>query len=316
MYDPELSAVIHAAFLRLQDRALAAGPTLGEKIVQWIHSVTKTDRPEEAFMSPGSFPMLLLPWYAERSLRPEPEPAFQTSLVYSTVNGYFYIRLIDNLMDGHGEEKLTLLPALNFFHSQFQSPYQQYFPYDHPFWEFFRATWLHSAEVTLRDAELVQIDRDLFVEVSAQKTCAARIPIAAVFMHYGQPGRLEDWLRFADLFGCWHQMWNDLFDWVKDMQHATQTYFLSEAGRGKRPDEALVDWVIREGFDWGLAILDDWMVDMQELAGELGSSQLQDYLAERQISLSEQKARIIQNLEGSEKLLAALKRAVEGNQKQ
>jgi hypothetical protein len=311
MDDPELSTITREAFLRLHTRALDAGPVLGQRINRWIRDVFKTDQPEEAFKNPISFPMLLLPWYAELSLHPEAEPAFQTDLVYSTVNGYYYIRLMDNLMDGHGEEPSTILPVLNFFHTQFQSPYQQYFKFDHPFWEFFNTTWLHSAEVTLRDADLVQINRDVFIEVCAQKTCAAKIPIAAVFLRYERCASMAGWMRFVDLFGCWHQMWNDLFDWVKDMQYETQTYFLSEARRRKRPEEALFDWVIREGFDWGLAVLDEWMLELQAMASDLESPRLKNYLTERKTLLSKQKAGIIQSLEQSEEFLVSLKKALE-----
>jgi len=307
MYDPKLSAIIREAFLRLQVLMLETGPTLGQRISHWTRTVTKADHPEEAFKSPGSFPMLLFPWYAEQSLHPEPDSAFQADLVYSTVNGYFYIRLMDNLMDGHGEEGLDLMPALGFFHTQFQNPFLRYFKHDHLFWEFFNSTWLHSAEVTLRDAGLAQIDRALFEEVSAQKTCAAKIPIAAVFYRNEQLARMERWMNFVDLFGRWHQMWNDLFDWVKDTQYRTETYFLSEARRRMGPDEPLVDWVIREGFEWGMTVLDGWMAEMQRLVGELECPQLDDYLTERKIMLSNQEAGISQALEKSEKWLASLK---------
>jgi len=69
MYDPRLSAIIDEAFLHLQARTLAAGPILGDRINQWIHEVTKADHPGDSFMSPGSFPMLLLPWFVEQTLQ-------------------------------------------------------------------------------------------------------------------------------------------------------------------------------------------------------------------------------------------------------
>jgi hypothetical protein len=311
MYDPEISALITQAFRRLQSQAEAAGPYLGIQLIQWMQAVSKSDRPEEAFKSPGSFPMLLLPWMAEQSLQAATDEEFQISLISSTASGYFYIRLMDNLMDRHGEEKLSFLPALNFFHSQFQSPYQKFFPYDHAFWNFFHRTWLYSAEVTLRDAELSDIDQETFEVICAQKTCAAKIPVAAVFLYHGQPGPMEDWLRFTDLFGRWHQMWNDIFTWFKDFQYSTHTYFLSEASRRKQPDEPLVDWVMREGFAWGLGLLDGWMAELQAQAVKIGSPSLQGYLVERQRTLAAQKAGVYQRMEGSAKLLASLRKAIQ-----
>ncbi len=311
MYDPALSAIIHQAFQRLQSAAQAVGPLLGQRILTWMQTVTAPGGPEQAFKSPGSFPMLLLPWFAEQSLHRDPDPDFQSHLVYSTAGGYLFIRLMDNLMDGHGEEQHDLLPAFAFFHTCFQSPYQAYFSYQHPFWEFFNRTWMHSAEATLEDSELKQIDLDLFLKISAHKTCAAKIPLAAVFWRYEQPDAMENWLRFVELFGRWHQMWNDLFGWVKDLQYGTQTYFLSEARRSMRQDEALADWVIREGFERGLATLDEWMNAMQAQAAELGSPPLLDYLHERQLLVFKQKTAVLQTMHATAGLLAGMKQVLQ-----
>ena len=310
MYAPELDAVVDQAYERLHSQARGAGAFLGDQIVQWIQDVYPVDRPQDALKSPRSDPMILLPWYAERSLHPEMDLDFQSDLVYSTVSGYYYIRLMDNLMDGHGDESLSLLPALSFFHTQFHSPYQRYFKHEHPFWDYFSRTWLHSAEVTMRDAQLAEIDRSTFEQVSAQKSSAAKIPLAAVFYRYKQTHRIETWSLFVDQFGCWHQMWNDIFSWVKDTRGETQTYFLSEANRRKRDHEPIIDWVIREGFDWGMGLLDEWMEEMYSTAVVLESPQLLDYLDERKRLLSEQKSQSIQSLDQIGKLLFGFKRAL------
>ena len=310
MYDPELGEIIAQAFDRLRNQLKEAGPYLHQRISDWMLEYFKTDHPEEAFKSPQSFPVLLLPWFAEKKLTIQPDAGFQSDLVYSTVNGYCYIRFIDNLMDGHRQQDLKLLPALNFFHTQFQSPYLRYFGCDHPFWERFTSTWLHSAEVTLRDAELKEIDFDTFVKVCAQKTTAAKIPLMAVCYRYESPAQIQDWERWIDLFGCWHQMWNDIFDWVKDTRQTTLTYFLSEAERRRKTYEPVVDWVIREGFDWGMGLLDSWMLQLKDLAHQVGSPELELYLVERSKVLENQKARTFEKLEELEKLLTTLKRAL------
>ena len=312
MYDPNISVIISNAFVRLNTEAHKIGFFFGKQINNWIQHAYGTDKPEEAFMNPSAFPILLLPWFAETSLHAEPIGAFQSDLIYSTINGYSYIRLIDNVMDGHGKQEVTFLPVLNFFHTKFQSQYLKYFRHNHSFWDYFNAVWFHSAEVTLRDTQLEEIDKDLFVEVSAQKTCAAKIPIAAVFYHYDCPECVEDWERFLDLFGCWHQMWNDIFSWVKDTRYETQTYFLSEANRSKRPGEPVIDWVIREGFNWGLEVLELWMDELELVAGDLNSSLLVGYLDDRRRTLSGQKAEALHGLKQMENLLDGLKNAFDG----
>ena len=137
MYKHDHKSVIRQAFLRMQDDARTSGSILGERIIDWIQAVYNTERPEDAFMNPEAFPLLLLPWYAESSINSEPDRVFQSDLVYSTLNGYYYIRFIDNLMDGHDPETLPDLPILNFFSTNFQSPYYKYFKDDHQFWKYF-----------------------------------------------------------------------------------------------------------------------------------------------------------------------------------
>src|SRR6185369_11102253 len=120
------------------------------------------------------FPLLRLPWWLEKTLRPQPVLTFQADLVYSSMNGYYYIRLLDNVMDGHATVEHRLLPAAGFFHSQFQISYQPYFGSAHPFWNFFKQTWFQSAEVTLRDAALVDVDLPHFRQIASQKVCAGK----------------------------------------------------------------------------------------------------------------------------------------------
>jgi hypothetical protein len=311
MYDPEHSAIISEAFSRMHDHARAAGSYLGERIIQWIQGVYPTGRPEDAFLNPDSFPVFLLPWYAESSLHPEPNEIFQSDLVYSTLNGYYYIRLIDNLMDGHDTEDLSVLPILNFFSTNFQNPYYKYFENGHPFWEYFNSVWLRSAEASLLDAQLGDIDEDLFVEVSARKTCAAKIPVAAVFFHYEHPSRIQLWERFIDLFGCWHQMSDDTRDFAKDERDDNRTYFLSEAHRRKKSDELVVDWVIREGHEWGMKTLDGWISEMEELMIELDCPKLNEYIHQRKLIFSEQQQEAGRYLMQLEEILASIKAGLE-----
>jgi hypothetical protein len=311
MYDPDLRAIVNGAFLRLHEDAKAAGTFLGGCITNWIQSVYKTERPDDAFTTPDAFPLFLLPWYAETSLKPEPNKPLQSDLVYSTLNGYYYIRFIDNLMDGHGMEDLRILPVLSFFSTNFQNPYIRYFENGHPFWTYFNNIWLRSAEVSILDARIDEINEDLFKEVSSKKTCAVKIPVAAVFFHNECPDRIEMWQGFIDLFGCWHQMLDDIRDFPRDERDGIRTYFLSEAHRRKGSDELVLDWVIREGFDWGMKIIDSWMAEMEGLANELNSPKLKDYINDRKAIIFEQKSDMGRELKQMDELFTSLKGKLE-----
>jgi hypothetical protein len=314
MYDPTLSHIIDAAFARLYAGMAEAAPFMAPQVSAWMRDAGReTVEPAERFKHPDSFPMLLLPWWLEGTLRPTPDPSFQEDLVFSTLNGYLFIRLIDNVMDGHTTVEPRLLPALGLFHTHFQAPYQRYFGPEHPFWAFFKAVWFTSADITIRDAGSTEIDGELFVQVAAQKTCAVKIPLAAVCYHLERPDLLAPWSQLTDLFGCWHQMLNDLFDWRRDMEHQTPTYFLAEAARRRGPAESVAEWVIREGFGWGMGLLHAWMAEIETLAAGLGSPDLAAYLNARQAMLLERKAKVDAGLQGMRRLVAALQKAEKSN---
>lgn len=304
MYDAQLSTLISTSLARLQGEMVGAAPTMARHVTRWMAHLAGSTSLEHYFKHPQAFPALLLPWWLEKSLGEMPNLDFQADLVYSTINGYYAIRLADNLMDGHATVELQLLPALNFFQTQFQAAYQPWFAAGHPFWDFFRATWFHSAEVTLQDALLTEIDAVQFEQIAAQKTSAAKIPLAAVCHRYGQLDRLEPWSRLVDLLGCWHQFLNDLFGWHRDHERRTVTYFLSEAERRRRPDEPVLGWVVREGFDWGMAQAEGWMSALQALAQELNSRELIAYLEAREEMLQRQAAEASAGLAALGKLAA------------
>jgi hypothetical protein len=97
----------------------------------------------------------------------------------------------------------------------------------------------------MEDAHQTDIDLARFQQIAAQKVCAVKIPIAAICYYHQQPELIKPWSIFVDLLGCWHQMSNDLFDWVEDSAHQSKTYFLCEAARQKIPQESLTNWVMR-----------------------------------------------------------------------
>jgi len=297
MYDPSLSRLITAAVLRLQTDLARTAPFLGQQLSGWIRQIAGSREPEDYFKHPLAFPALLLPWWLEKSWTDTPDPLLQTDLAYSTINGYYYIRLIDNLMDGHATVETGLLPALSFFHTRFQFVYQNYFQAGHPFWDYFQTIWFQSAEAALKDASLTRIDAAQFEKIAARKVCAAKIPLAAICYRSSRTDLIEPWSQFVDVLGCWHQMLNDLLGWHRDLSRQTATYFLSEAERRRWPNEPVAGWVAREGFGWALARLESWMTALQQATLELGSPDLVNYLELRQAMLLKQQSDVSQGLQ-------------------
>ena len=305
MYDSQLSNLITASISRLNLELTGAAPWLATQLSAWMAQLSRTGRPEDYFKHPLAFPSLLLPWWLEKTYHAKPDLSLHSDLVYSTINGYYYIRLIDNLMDGHDTVELKLLPALGFFHTQFQTMYQHYFEPNHGFWQLFRTVWFHSAEVTIKDASLTDLDQTQFEQIAAQKTCAAKIPLAAVSYRLARPDLIEPWSQMVDTFGRWHQLHNDLFDWHRDETQNRPTYFLCEARRRRDPGQPIAAWIAGEGFAWAIEQLCNWMVALKALAEQLHSSDLSSYLDVRETMLLEKRKTVETGLQDLAKIVAS-----------
>src|SRR5690242_8264139 len=128
--DPEERAVwAHASACnqRLEAELRARAPRLAEHVTAWLRHLF-IDDPARAWIRSRAFPVLQLPRWLAASLAADSDTRFHADLDYSSINGYYLIRLIDNVMDGDGTVETRLLPAAAFFHSRFQGVYLDYFP--------------------------------------------------------------------------------------------------------------------------------------------------------------------------------------------
>lgn len=279
--DHTLLRTVSSATRRLQTELAAATPQMAGPVTDWMQALAGGAEPAAYFTHPLAFPTLQLPGWVALSLGGDDDRAFQEDLAYSSINGYYFIRMIDNVMDGEATVEARLLPALAFFHSEFQGVYQARFAAGHPFWTLYRRVWLGTAEAAVVDGRLGTISLEAFEQASARKVGAALIPVAAVCHRLGQAQRIAPWSELVHRLGKWHQMLNDSFDWHKDSVHGNTTHFLSEAQRLKRPEESAMAWVVRCGFDAACDTLRRWMHDTQALAATLGCPALVAYLADR-----------------------------------
>jgi hypothetical protein len=280
-YPAELRGFVRQAVRRSQRRLRGEAPTLARHTLRWQRKLAGGAEPEAYFLHPEAFPMALLPWWLEATIHGTPVRAFQRDVVYSSLSGYYCVRMIDDLMDGERPVTPAILPILTFFHAEFQQTYYGYFPHGHPFWEACHSATLVSAEMASRDAGLTQIDRPRFLEISARKIAGVRVPIAAVCHRYERTDLVGPWFRLVEIFGRWHQMLNDIRGWNRDLDGGRRTYFLSQAAASVGPDGSIAEWVIGDGLAWGATQLNDWMSQLLELADGLGSPALTTYMEER-----------------------------------
>ena len=289
MDDESLENIVAVALERIRTGLERGTPVMAQRVPGWMESLWPGHQLEEYWTHPVGFPLLLAPWWLEQTLRGKIDPPFQLELIYSSINMYYQLRLTDNVMDGDVPTDRTLLPALGFFHTEFQRPYHRYFSYEHPFWDYFTKVWFHSAEVTMLDGSMSEFDSAQFREIAGQKTCAATIPLGAVCYRYDRADVLPAWSRFLELYGWWSQMLNDTFDWLKDSQNNAGTFFLSEAQRRKYSDESVTGWVIREGFGWAMETLETWMYELRALSRDLQSPAVMEHLDMRAAALAKKR---------------------------
>jgi hypothetical protein len=305
MYDETLIEVAAEADHQLRANLTQQAPGLATAVDGWLEELFGSASLAEVFTRPDAYPTILMPWWLDGSIG-DHERRLHRALSYSTMNGYLYIRLVDNLMDGDGPADVGLLPALGFFHLEFLEPYRQLFGPGHRFWSDVRRIWLQTAEATLLDSTLEDIDRTAFESISARKTGAAKIPIAAV-CHYRQRLHVQPrWSEFVDGFSRWHQMHNDVFSWRKDVEHDATTYFLSEARRQRR-DGTVESWFIDGGFHWAIDRLDEYMFELKRIANTLEPSEPLVYLSERERMLATQVEEVEVGLAAAAGVRAALR---------
>jgi hypothetical protein len=273
----DADARIGAAFARL-DARLAATPQLAARVTAWLRRLSPTDDPADYFRQPRLCPILTMPAWVEESLAGAADDAFQRELVYSTIAGYCHIRLIDDVMDGDAAADVNLLPASGFFHSEFTGTYARQFEPGHAFWPAFEALWFGAAEGAVVDAGLPGVTPEQFRAVSAQKVSPARIPIVAVCLRHERPDALVAWLDAAGALGEVAQLTDDVLDWREDLARGAATFFLSEAERRRGTGEGVTAWILREGFDWGVAELHDRYRRLHRQAEALGSAGLASHL--------------------------------------
>ena len=256
-------------------------PVLVEQMSKWLSLRCDLSRLEDYFIRPQSLPILALPWWLENTIQREIDIEFQVDLMYSSISGYYFARMLDDVMDGHQVHR-PAVPVLGPLHTQFLSPYFKYFQYSDPFWTEFERNLMATAEASAVETTLETIDEAEFLKVSAQKTAAGVIPMVAVCFRYCRPDLLAPWEGLFARLARWHQMRDDVLDWSSDHELHNRTWLLSEAERRRADHESVPEWMGREGFKWAQNILECLIREAITMAEGLGSPEVILYLKLRQ----------------------------------
>lgn len=264
-----IEPLVDRAAARVCERLREALPRTADAIVGWMESLAPGARIPAYFLHPRAFPAVQLPWWLDRAdAAGEIDMALHAELIYSTMQGYFAIRLIDDVMDGEARARASLLPACAFFHVEFMAVYRRRFPPGHRFWRAFARSWYGSADAAMADAAIAALDLAAFRAIAARKLEAARIPLIAL-CHARDRTVPRAWNALFRRLAQWHQLRNDFFDWHRDLQSGASTYVLSEARRRCRPGETVGAWMYREGIDWSIATLRGELAAVQRIAQRL-----------------------------------------------
>lgn len=275
-------ADVRQAIERLTGSLSAAAPTLSREFWSWILAESPQGDVESYFLHPDRFPFLTLPYWIMGREDGEGHRSFLADLTRSSVSGYCYLRLLDDLLDEAGSHAVPLLPASQFLQLEFLAPYWDRFPPGSDVRDFVGQTWIASAEWAFRDARLTDIEESDFLDVCSRKMSATRIPVFATCRFAGVNDRAtEQWLDLVDALAAFEQFIDDFFDWHIDLQAGRTSYLLSEAARRTASRDAQVQWLLSDGMDWARSQLAVLSERVRAVALALESKDVQEHLAAR-----------------------------------
>ncbi|MGA9245514.1 MAG: class 1 isoprenoid biosynthesis enzyme [Silvibacterium sp.] len=251
--------------------------------------------PDYLFLNPFSTPAFLFPLWVERSISPTQDMAFQYELAYAATALYFYVRILDDAMDGHVESG-PLLPLLTSLYAHCNRALQNLFPHGDPFWAYFYRLIDLSTDAMIVDFSAANLTSEDFLQLAAQKSYCVLIPMTAVLCKYKRYDQFERWSELWHAFSAWNQMGDDVRDWYSDRKSNLCTYVLSQAQRLKRKDESVEQWMLQDGYRWSFGVLNQFAKRARELAAELNVPEMEEELGARYDQLSQHLAHLCETL--------------------
>lgn len=285
-FDEEVLEIAGGAISVLRKRLLLLTPFLAGEVDTWMEGLPRTGAAPHYFLG-GRAILLLLPRFLCEVSRSSPDLSFERDLAYSTVSAYYFVRLIDDVIDNSPAARHSLLPLLGFFHAEFQRVYGHYLKPDSVFWDHFHRIWGRMADATVEQGRLTEISVEDFRRLSAARSGGLKIPLAAACEFYQRPDLIPAWCAFFDQFAVWSQMLDDIFDWASDYGQGTASYFLSEARRRKGENDSVSLWILEEGLDWGYEFALSQLRELRLAATGLETERLLRFIDYRQAQVAE-----------------------------
>ncbi len=293
--DAFVTELVEAGAERLEATLRAGMPGSADRAMTWLRGLTVSGRLADYFLHPTRFPMVRLPVWAI-----EPEARHHRALVadtiYSTMAGYYHIRLLDDVMDRMSEAPLDLLPLAALFHLEFQSAYQPHFPADSPFWAGFRDRWLRLADWTVPRPGTAATGP--LLERAGATVGAVLIPLRALTLGVGAGGRFDRWEPMVLELARIEQWIDDVVDWQQDLARGQPNLLLAAGTDRVHAGEGPAAWVVREGYRWGLATAQRRLDELAPTARALGSAPLDAFLVSRHRALADLAERTAAGLDG------------------
>src|SRR6185437_1735431 len=107
LFGADLQEILAQSLARIRAELRLRSPLSAAVTEAWILRHNAPDPPEISFRRLKSH-FLLIPWFLEQSIRGTADAEFQRGLVYSSLNAYYFARLLDNVADGQSPEDAAL----------------------------------------------------------------------------------------------------------------------------------------------------------------------------------------------------------------
>ena len=270
--EPDLGSILASALEHLKVHLEQDMPLLAPKVFTWLAGLSSSNQPTDRFLGELMYPIFLLPWSLEEELADgQTNIEWQVELITSSLGGYYYIKLIDDLVDGDVSLDPQLAPAAPWFFWHFQRPYQKHFPLHHPFWHSdFPIGSFGSCDEIRWEQRGGPRTRAEFREVAVQKCSLIRLPLILVADRYSGRQRLPPWLELAEVLACLCQMLDDVTDWRSDLAWG-RSYFLTYGRAAAGGEENLPTWILTDGLRWALSEIAWWWEAVQRASEEIRS---------------------------------------------
>jgi hypothetical protein len=288
--EPTFDGLVRDSAARLLRRLNRTMPSAAALFRRWLLELLDGSPLSKLLLWRDRFPMLQLPLWVDASLARRPAFQLYRDLTYSTISGYLFIRLVDELMDANRPTDVRLLSGAGFLHWEFHQAYVEHVPSRSPFWARCRRLWYQSGEAIALESQLSSINRRIFTRIAEGKLGPALIPVIAICLSRRRPRAIQGWMTTVRHLSRFEQLLDDTLDFHEDLHRGAATYMLSTYRRRRRRGELPVSWYFRDGMPWSFRRLFDELRRLKQRAERQKCVGLQVHLARRADLLRQLKA--------------------------